>query len=308
MIERESQFKQEVDNQIEHFIIKEITPFDNILDFSKKIDSEILKKPFDFAVAEFDRISFDLNQIHLRKSPTIFDLKGFEISHSNDFLIARNLTDESVHILRQKQGQRVSFVDGRFVKQTSDVWQGYCLTNKNEFVLSDNYSYLDPDIFSPDNLSRNGELVKSDKRNIYRLKVEKNEFYVKSSSILLRPRPRIDFYDMFEYLPEIVKLSSKLEAERFLRLSRLGINVPKVIGYSTGQSIDFLVVESIDGDHPNKSDYLENRFNIIEQDAKVLDALTALGLKKIGFEDFDDKIIKDGKLYLIDVDECISTK
>jgi hypothetical protein len=36
-----------------------------------------------------------------------------------------------------------------------------------------------------------------------------------------------------------------------------------------------------------------------------LTALTDLGLEKRGFDDFDDKVLRDGKLYLVDVDECI---
>lgn len=305
MIEKEIQFKQEVDGQGERFIVKEIKPFDNVLAFSKIIDPEILEKPFDLAVAELDRISFDLNQIHLKKSSTVFDLKGFEIGQYSDFLIAKNLSDETLHIFRQKQGQRVSFIDGQFIKYGCDIWQGYCLTNKNEFVLNECYSYLDPNIFSPENLTRNGELVKSDRRNIYRLMINDSVFYVKSSFVNLLPRGNLDHYDQFENFPKIEKLSSKTEAERFLQLAKLGVNVPRVIGYSVGQINDVLVVEGIDGVYPTEADYSENRFNILEQDKQILSALTALGLGKKGFEDFDDKILRDGKLYLVDVDECV---
>lgn len=305
MIERENQLSDETNRPIEHFAIKKINSFDNILDFSKKIDPEILEKPFDLVVAELDRISFDLNQIHLKKSPTIFDLEGFGINQYNDFLIAKNLSDENIHILRQKQGKRISFIDGHFIKYNCDIWQGYCLTGKNEFVLNENYSRLDLNIFSPENLARNGELVKSDRRNIYRLIIDNSVFYVKSSFINLLPRGNLDHYDQFENFPRIQKLSSKTEAERFLRLAKLGVNVPRVIGYSTGQINDILVMEAVYGDHPTEFDYLENRFNILKQDQQILSALTALGLEKKGFEDFDDKILKDGKLYLIDVDECV---
>lgn len=304
MIEKESQFKQEVGDQVECFIVKEIEPFDNVLDFSKRIDPDILEKPFDLAVAELDRISFDLNQIHLRKSPTIFDLKDFNIDQYSDFLIAKNLSDETLYILRQKQGQRVSFVDGQFVKYGCDIWQGYCLTGKNEFVLSEDYSCLDPNIFSPENLAKNGELVKSDRRNIYRLIINNSVFYAKSSFVNLSPRENLDYYDQFENFPRIQKLSSKTESERFLQLAKLGVNVPRVVGYSVGQVSDILVVEGIDGDYPTESDYSENRFNILEQDQQILSALTVLGLEKKGFDDFDDKVLRDGKLYLIDVDEC----
>lgn len=305
VIERENQFKQEIDAQVEHFIVKEIKPFDNVLDFSKRIDPDILVKPFDLAVTELDRISFDLNQVHLKKSPTIFDLKGFEINQYSDFLIAKNLFDETLHILKQKQGQRVSFTGGQFIKYGCDIWQGYYLTSKNEFVLNEDYFYLDLNIFSHENLAKNGELVKSDRRNIYRLMVGDSVFYVKSSFINLQPRGNLDYYDQFESFPKIEKLSSENEAERFLQLSRLGINVPRVIGYSTGQINDILVIEGINGDPTTESDYLENRFNILEQDQQISSALTALGLEKKGFEDLDDKILKDGKLYLIDVDECV---
>lgn len=305
MIENEGRFNQEGGSQIERFIVKDMKPFDNVLDFGKRIDPDILEKPFDLVVAELDRISFDLNQVHLRKTPTVFDLKDFETVQYSNFLIAKNLFDETLHILKQKQGQRVSFIDGQFVKYSCDIWQGYCLTGKNEFVLSEDYSCLDPNIFNPENLARNGELVKSDKRNIYRLETGESIFYIKSSNILLRPRYNIDFYDMFESFPTIEKLDSKVEAERFLQLAELGVNVPRVIGYSVGQVSDILVVENINGDHPTGSDYLENRFNILGQDRQILVALNTLGLEKRGFEDFDDKILKDGKLYLIDVDECI---
>jgi len=304
VIERENQLNNEVNKSVENFVVREIEPFDSILDFSKKIDSEILQKPFDLVVAELDRINFDLNQTHLFKSPTFFGLDTFEINKHNDFLVAKDLLSKNEYILRQKQGQRVSFIESTFIKSDCDIWQGYCLTSKNEFVLNEGYSYLDMNIFSPENLAKNGELIKSDRRNVYRLIVDGSVFYIKSSFVNILARGDLDYYDQFENFPKINKLSSKAEAERFLQLSKLGINVPRVVGYSTGQTNDILVVEGIDGVYPTESNYSENRFNILEQDKQILVALTALGLEKKGFEDFDDKILKDGKLYLIDVDEC----
>lgn len=291
----------------EDFEIRDIKPFDGILDFCLGIDPKILQKPYEIALAELDRASFELNHIHLKKADTFFSLDNLEVKRYRDFLTATRHLDGTSYILKRKRGHRVSFVRGEIAKKRCPVWVGYCLTNKNEFVLNRDYSFLDPNIFHPDYLRKNGVLVKSNRRNIYRIRVDENTYYVKASYCLLKQRPNVEFYDAFEFFPEICKLSSQEEAIRFIKLGKKGIHVPKVVGYSYGQVMDCLVLEEIDGVFPTELDYLENKHHIIEQDKQILEALSELGLIKAGFGDYDDKIIKNGDLYLIDIDECRKT-
>lgn len=289
----------------ESFEIRDIKPFDRIFEFCLGIDPDIVRKPYEIALAELDRASFELNQIHLKKASAFFCLDNLEVKRYRDFLIVKRYADGTSYILRRERGHRVSFVHGNMVQTRCPVWLGYCLTNKNEFALNKEYSFLDPNIFHPDYLRKNGELVKSDRRDIYRVKIDENTYYVKASFYLLKQRTNVEFYDIFEFFPEICKLSSQEEAIRFLKLGERGIHVPKVVGYSSGQAVDYLVLEGIDGAFPTELDYLENKHHIMEQDKQIAEALSELGLTKAGFGDYDDKIIKNGDLYLIDIDECL---
>jgi|GEM_PF-1928740 hypothetical protein len=99
------------------------------------------------------------------------------------------------------------------------------------------------------------------------------------------------------------KTPSKKEMDTTLKLRDFGVNVPRIVGSYETALEEFLFMEKVMGEQPDKM-FQGHRADIIKQDAEMLAALCLAGYRKIGFTDFDDKIYDGKGLYLIDVDEC----
>ena len=117
---------------------------------------------------------------------------------------------------------------------------------------------------------------------------------------------RSAFYDPPSYrltkIANVQRTSSYEEATRFQKLAEIGVAVPTVVGIYRSGTEEFVFVEEVKGQTPDKC--LEtHRDTIIRQDAEILATLCLMGFAKSGFTDFDDKIFDGHKLWLIDVDE-----
>ncbi len=194
----------------------------------------------------------------------------------------------------------------------SEEWTQYPIGTRAVVRVNRKFSDIPFETFLPENFENISEKVekeKGNKRPILKFRVKTNgedkNIYAKGADI------SYGFYyshaqPKFRLTPisSIHKTTSKREMERTLEFSKLGINVPEVIGYYEALVEEFLFLSEVKGESPDVF-FDAHRKEIIQQDAKMLGKICLAGYRKQGFTDFDDKIFDGKYLYLIDVDECV---
>jgi hypothetical protein len=104
-------------------------------------------------------------------------------------------------------------------------------------------------------------------------------------------------------LASMSRVTSRKELKIMRELETLGVHVPRILGYYEAPFEEFLFMEEVKGDHPDKF-ITTHRDALIDQDAEILAALCLAGYHKQGFSvSWDDKVFDGRNLYLIDVDE-----
>jgi len=97
-------------------------------------------------------------------------------------------------------------------------------------------------------------------------------------------------------LSSMQRVTSKKEMKVMQDLGNLGVNLPRILGYYQAPVEEFLFLEEVKGDHPNKH-ITTHRELIINQDAQMLAALCLAGHHKTGFAvSWDDKIFDGDNL------------
>lgn len=194
-------------------------------------------------------------------------------------------------------------------------WTHYVLGGSSQLSVNKAFSDIPLEAFLPENFDRdefrvfrNAEDRNPGKRPVYRFPVQtggKQIFlYTKAADIHIgryyehaRPKYRLTTLCSFR------KTESKKEMENTLLLASLGVHTPPVIGFYEGAVEEFLYLQEVVGKNPQ--DFLgTHRKTLIQQDARMLAAMCLAGLRKDGFNDFDDKVFDGRRLWLIDVDEC----
>jgi len=190
-------------------------------------------------------------------------------------------------------------------------WTHYKIGARAELRVNSDFSQVPFEQFLPENFTQVAQPVqkgKGNKRPLFTFPVVMDgteiTVYAKGADISL------SYY--YEYskpmyrltsIAGICKTTSEKEMRTHLEIGALGANVPKVLGYYRGDVEEFLFLKEVKGAHPDKA-LLQNRREIIKQDAEMLAVLCLAGYRKIGFPDFDDKVFDGTDLYLVDVDEC----
>lgn len=190
-------------------------------------------------------------------------------------------------------------------------WTHYRMSGRAVLGINPEFSEIPPERFFPENFEQIAKQVEKEegsKRPIWTFPVVNNGeeivVFAKGADVSLRL-----FYEeskpSYRLTPiaGISKTTSEREMEITLKLGDLGVNVPRIIGHYKALAEEFLFLEEVKGKRPD--DFLpEYNGEIIRQDAEMLAALCLAGYRKIGFNDFDDKIFDGTDLSLIDVDEC----
>jgi len=194
----------------------------------------------------------------------------------------------------------------------SEEWTQYPIGTRAVVRVNQKFSDIPFKTFLPENFENISEKVekeKGNKRPILKFRVKTNgegkNIYAKGAEIsycFYYPHAQPKF--RLTPLSSIHKTTSKREMERTLEFSKLGINVPEVIGYYEAIVEEFLFLSEVKGEFPNAF-FDTHRNEIIQQDAEMLGKICLAGYRKQGFADFDDKIFDGRDLYLIDVDECV---
>ncbi len=186
----------------------------------------------------------------------------------------------------------------------SEEWTQYSIGTKAVVKINQKFSDIPLETFLPENfekISKEVEKEKGVKRPIWRFTVQTNRgdrnIYAKGADIsysfyysYAQPKFRLTS------ISSIHKTTSKKEMERTLEFSKLGINVPEVIGYYETPVEEFLFLSEVKGKFPDAF-FETHRKEIIEQDAEMLGKVCLAGYRKQGFTDFDDKIF-DERIYI----------
>ncbi len=236
--------------------------------------------------------------------PPINDPEFRELG-GNFFLYRGNQTRGRGLWRRETLDKEIAEYTGR-----SEEWTQYSIGSKAVVRINQKFSDIPIETFLPENFEKISEEVKKEKavkRPIFKFRVRDDQLgvYAKSADISYsfyysdaKPKFRLTS------ISSIQKTASKKEMERTIEFSKLGINVPEVIGYYESSVEEFLFLSEVKGKFPDT--FLEtHRKEIIEQDAEMLGKVCLAGYRKQGFIDFDDKIFDGEDLYLIDVDECV---
>ena len=198
--------------------------------------------------------------------------------------------------------------EGHDSGKTRTSWNSYRLGGRARVELCPGFKDISIDDLLPQNFEPRAEAVKCDKRPVLRFSVNnqgvEQRIYAKGSQILTSlyyedARP----YYRLTPLAGVQKVSSLGERRVTEMLRGAGISVPGVVGIYTAPCEDFLFVTEVAGERPDKC--FGERAELVRQDAEMLAKLCRLGLRKQGFEDFDDKLFDGRRLYLIDVDEMV---
>lgn len=184
-----------------------------------------------------------------------------------------------------------------------EKWNHYKIGSTAKVFKNIEYD-MDINSLLPDNFEPISEIVKNDKRPIFKFENEGINIYAKGSQICTSRFLSAPSYRLTN-IGQIVKMSSYSDLEKYVKLSGLKVSVPKIIGYYESILEDFLFVEEVKGKEPQHF-FNNHRNEIIVQDAMMLAKLCLLGYEKTGFNDFDDKIFDGKNLYLIDVDEVFN--
>jgi len=188
-----------------------------------------------------------------------------------------------------------------------DLWMQYKLDSQATLKIAKPFVDIAQESFTPEFLEKNGQLVQDTKRPISTLAVnyrgEEFHLFVKGTRFgrqiyTRRPSHRLTG------LAGISLNSSLLEGERFIELQQAGLYVPDVVATYDEDFLKNLYVTRVDGDIPS-SQIPSMRRKIIEEDARMLSILCRHGYRKQGFGDFDDKVLSDGKLFLIDAEDLV---
>lgn len=185
-------------------------------------------------------------------------------------------------------------------------WIKHVFPMDAELSISPEYKDLPQDVFLPDEVEKRGIKIKGDRRPIFECGIKKGDreqkVFVKGVSF----NPTFLYEQPSYRLTSVVgieKESLKTEKDIFLKLSKKGVHVPEIIAHYDSPLEEYLFLEKIEGRNPEE--YMKtHRETIITQDSAMLASLCSLGYRKLGFEDFDDKLFYGKNLYLIDADEC----
>ncbi len=202
---------------------------------------------------------------------------------------------------------------GLWIQNPSDKnypWSQYKIGTRAMLFINKQFSKIPLEFFLPENFKKNATKVtkdKGDKRPILKQTATINDesfpVFFKGSEMSFAYFSNRPSYRLTS-LASIDKRSSRLETEITLKLNEAGIKVPSVIGYYESPLEDFAFFQGITGNTIDQ--FLPiYRDKIIKQDSSMLAKLCALGYRKQGFCDFDDKLFDGRNLYLIDVDEVI---
>ncbi len=238
--------------------------------------------------------------------PPINDSEFRELG-GNLFLYRGNHTRERGLWKKKDLGKKMEeLIGNRF------EWTQYSIGTKAVLKINQQFSDIPIETFLPENFEKISEEVEKEKgikRPIWKFAVQTNgtamNVYAKGADITY------GFYysyaqPKFRLTPisSIQKTTSKEEMEITIELSKLGINVPEIVGYYKASVEEFLFLSEVKGKSPDNF-FNTHRKEIIEQDAEMLGKVCLAGYRKQGFEDFDDKIFDGKDLYLIDVDEYV---
>lgn len=173
-----------------------------------------------------------------------------------------------------------------------------CLTAK--LYVPEGYPHID--MLVPEGFDKPDNRIENPKRPIFRFNAGDDTIYAKGaystpSFFYSHAKPWFRLTDLAGWH----KISSNREFETTKSLSEAGINVHPIIGYYEAQVEDFLFTREVKGNDPE--DCLDEKVEIIEQDARMLAMMTKAGYKKTGFSDTDDKKWDGKTLYLIDCEE-----
>ncbi len=184
-------------------------------------------------------------------------------------------------------------------------WTRYRMGSHGILKINTNFQDIPHETFLPENFEPKSKTIKDNKRPVLVFDVSQGDktltVYAKGAEVTI--------YRLFEppsyrltNLSNISKVTSKKEMEMSLELAAQGVKIPPIIGYYKSPVEEFLFLKNVEGEKP--CEYLStHKKEIIEQDAEMLAVLCLLGYRKIGFNDFDDKIFDGENLYLIDVEE-----
>jgi len=192
------------------------------------------------------------------------------------------------------------------------VWDHYRIGTRVHLKINSKFAKVPFEEFLPENFERKGKPVKrgkfEGKRPIFTFPIQMNG----NEMVVYAKGADVEFNYYFEdskpkhrltNIAGMRKTSSGDEMKTTLDLMDLGVKVPGVVGYYDGAVEEFLFLEEVQGDSPKKF-IRSKRSELIKQDAEMLAALCLGGYRKMGFEDFDDKVFNGSDLFLIDVDEC----
>lgn len=189
-------------------------------------------------------------------------------------------------------------------------WTHLQLGDRGTLGINRRYQGVNPESFYPENFSTvaipaEKAKGKAIRRPILTFEVERGEerfkVYAKGSHLAFSIFSQRPSYRLTS-IAGVEKESAIEEGDRLVKLARAGVKTPTVIAFYNTPVEDFLFVEGIPGETPDR--HLEShRIAIIEQDAQMLAALCLVGYYKFGFGDYDDKIFDGQDLYLIDTDE-----
>ncbi len=205
---------------------------------------------------------------------------------------------------------RDRFFNGLWIR-IDGQWNHYRHAPKAVLRVSKIVSGVNPNELLPENFTETGEVVKDVKRPIIRMNIDTEHgpvsVFAKGSV-----NTKSYYYEHAKpqhrktYLAGISRVNSQAEMTHATNLEKLGVHMPRTIGYYEALTEQWLFVEAVQGGEV--STWLNNaeaRTKIIEQDAAMLAALCRSGYRKQGFHDFDDKIFDGESLYLIDTDELV---
>jgi len=184
-------------------------------------------------------------------------------------------------------------------------WVHYSMGSSGTLRINAEFGGIPFETFLPENFEQRSTVIKDDKRKIMTFDVKNNgedvTVYAKGSFVSTSHYYQPPSYRLTN-LSDVIKITSEEEMNRIVKLAEHGVKVPKVVGYYETPLEEFLFLQKVGGGNP--SNFLgSHRRDIIKQDAKMLGVLCLLGYRKVGFEDFEDKVFDGKHLYLVDTEE-----
>jgi hypothetical protein len=200
------------------------------------------------------------------------------------------------------------FYDGLWIKR-GDSWTRYRVEELAVLKLSPQIGKVAIGHLLPENFTEEGELVKDNKRPIYRFTapgpIGDLKLFAKGSvRHTSKYHPHAKPSHRKTSLATMDHIRPAEEYRRIRRLSALGVSLPRTFGLYTSLTEEWMYTEYVEGrEIPDWLDKPKAVETIIDKDAKMLAALCRAGYRKQGFCDFDDKIFDGENLFLIDTEE-----